>query len=352
MRRPFAVLASLVLLAGCSSAQTPTPTTAQDMTKSAPAPAPTRPITINFAGDVHFAEYVAALADDPQAFAQIAPALGDADLTMLNLETALTTRGTKEPKAYTFRIGPQALVPLHNAGVDVVSMANNHAADYGGVGLQDTLEAKGKSRLPIVGIGATDAEAFMPYIATVEGVSIAIIAADEVWDETTLAKYSAGPAKPGVANGFDRTRLVQAVKDARAKYDVVIVHEHWGIEEVTCPSARQAETVRVLAEAGADAVIGGHSHVPQGAGWAGSTFVGYGLGDFVWWRSEGPGARSGILQISIDPAKAKARAGNVVTSYNWRPVHVQTSGAPALTDDPIDRQEWADALACSGLTQR
>lgn len=360
MRRWLPLLACLAAVAGCTGHPTTTVSSAQagststpSVTVPSPTPTatPTRPITINFAGDVHFAEHVAALADDPQAFAGIAPALGDADLTVLNLETAITTRGTPEAKAYRFRIGSQALIPLKNAGVDVVSMANNHAADYGVVGLQDTLAAKATSPLPMIGIGATEEEAFTPYVATVNGVSIAIIAADEIWDETTLARYSAGVAKPGVANGFDRTRLVQAVKEARAAHDVVVVYEHWGVEEQNCPSPRQRETATLLAQAGADAIIGSHAHVPQGAGWQGSTFVGFGLGDFVWWRTGIPGSRAGILQITLDPVAAKAHQGNVVSSYRWRPTHVQPSGAPMLVDDPLDKKEWAAALACSGLAQ-
>lgn len=366
MRRPpllLSALASLALLAGCTvhpvvsgtgtSPVEPGPgTTASAPATPATSSATSAPITINLVGDVHFARWVEPLADDPQAFAGIAPVLGAADLTVANMETAITTRGAEEPKAWTFRTKPEAIIPLKNAGVDLLTMANNHAADYGPIGLQDTLAAKAGSPVPIIGIGADDAEAFAPWVASVRGTTIAFINADEIWDETTLAKFSAGPGKPGVANGYDRTRLVQAVREARASYDVVIVIEHWGVENTSCASPRQQETVRILAEAGADAVIGGHAHIPQGAGWMGPTFVGYGLGNFIWASYDHFSGRSGILQISVDPAKAKARKGDVVTSYTWRPVNVQPNGSPALTDDALNKQEWADSIACSGLAQR
>ncbi len=107
-------------------------------------PPPGRPrgrFTLAFAGDVHFAGRVASrLARNPRTvFAQAAPGLRRADLTMVNLETAITTGGVQQNKEFTFRAPPRALTALRDAGIDVATMANNHGADYGTPGLRDTL---------------------------------------------------------------------------------------------------------------------------------------------------------------------------------------------------------------------
>ncbi len=114
------------------------------------------PITLAFAGDVHFeGGSRAALSGGLSA---ITPALSRADLTTVNLETAVTARGDRETsKAYTFRAPTSAFATLKNAGVDVVTMANNHALDYGQVGLADSLAASREAALPVVGAGVDEA---------------------------------------------------------------------------------------------------------------------------------------------------------------------------------------------------
>ena len=74
--------------------------------------------------------------------------LRSADFTALNLETAITTRGTPQPKTFHFRAPPAAFTALRDAGIDLVTMANNHALDYGPVGLADTLAAARAARFP------------------------------------------------------------------------------------------------------------------------------------------------------------------------------------------------------------
>src|SRR5258705_1115947 len=98
---------------------------------STPAPPP---ITLAFGGDVHFAERTLALLDSPStAFGPISSVLSAADIAMVNLETAVTTGGTPEPKEYHFRAPPSAFAAVKAAGVDLVTLANNHSLDYGQV---------------------------------------------------------------------------------------------------------------------------------------------------------------------------------------------------------------------------
>ena len=168
----FAVIA--ILLSACGGTTTrmspndpadasPTQKRSSHTTPSAPARAekPRRAVTLAFAGDMHFELHLAALLEHPDgALGPIARTLADADLTMVNLESAIAERGTPEAKEleipsqrYHFRTSAAALDVLEAAGVDVVTMANNHGADYGPVGLEDTFKAIRTSPIPVVGIG-------------------------------------------------------------------------------------------------------------------------------------------------------------------------------------------------------
>lgn len=353
------VALGVLVLAGCTSgspASLPRSVASGKATRSTPpsrsAPtAPSRPsgeFTISFAGDVHFMDRVARrLAADPATvFAQAAPVLRRADLTMVNLETAITTGGQAQTKAFTFHTPPSALIALRDAGVDVATMANNHGADYGAAGLADSLAAIRSSKFPVIGIGRDAAQAFAPYRRTINGAKVAIIAADQVQDETTLRLFSAGASTPGVANAFS-PQLIQAVRTAKAQGYIVVVYLHWGTEYTTCPNPNQRTLAGQLADAGAAAVVGTHAHVLQGAGWRpDGTYVAYGLGNYLWWMSFGNNQDdNGVLTLTF-------RAGHVVKD-RFEPAHLDDRGVPVPATGAekarIDAQ-WAGDRGCAGLS--
>lgn len=136
-------------------------------------------------------------------------------------------------KQLLFATPPSGLTTLSNAGVDVVSLANNHGVDFGASG--PGADARGPGRLPVamVGIGANAAEAFAPSVHTVDGVSIAVLAATQLRDHDGLLR--AGEDKAGVASMEDPERLLAAVREAATTHDVVVVVPHWGVEKQTCP---------------------------------------------------------------------------------------------------------------------
>ncbi len=303
--------------------------------------------TVNFAGDVNFAERTAdRLAADPAtAFGVAAPGLADADLTVVNLETAITTGGAPEPKSFTFRAPPSALTALRAAGVDVASMANNHGADYGPVGLRDSIAAIAESGFPVIGLGADHAAATAPYRATINGVDVAIFAATAVHDHT-LEAWTAGSGSPGVASAFDPA-LVENVRSAAAAGDTVIVFLHWGTEYVSCPDDDQLQLADELTGAGAAAVVGAHAHVLQGAGWRpDGSYVAYGLSNYLWWRSFGNEQDdNGVLTLTFDGAR--------VTGARFAPSHLDDTGVPvpaAGAEAARINTQWAAARDCAGLS--
>lgn len=372
-QRPLALAAlTAALLAACSAAgttsatapQTTSPTSPTTGTSSAPtAPAAGQPtasateqavdaaagtpgtITLAFGGDVHFANQLAPRLDSPgDALSELRPYLATADLAMVNLETAITTRGSEQPKKFHFRAPATALDAVAGAGVDVVTMANNHAVDYGPRGLDDTLAARAASPVPVVGLGRDRADALEPAVLTARGVRVAFLGATQVPD-WTLATWSATPSRAGVASASDPARLAEAVKRARAQADVVVVYLHWGTDYTGCPNPLQRRTAAALSKAGADVVVGTHAHRVQGAGWLGETYVGYGLGNFVWWRRNSElDSRSGVLTLTLH--------GRRVVAERWTPLRVSADGIPRepeATESRRLQREWTDSRSCTGL---
>lgn len=308
-------------------------------------PDPDGTLTLAFGGDVHFASQLAALLDEPsKGLSELRPYLATADLAMVNLETAITTRGSEAPKKFHFRAPATALDALAGAGVDVVTMANNHAVDYGRQGLDDTLAARERSAVPVVGLGRDRDDALSPAVLTAEGLRVAFLGATQVPD-WTLATWPAGPGRAGVAAAADPARLAQAVREARRRADVVVVYLHWGTDYTDCPNPLQRRTAAALAEAGADVVVGTHAHRVQGAGWLGATYVDYGLGNFVWWRRNSEqDSRSGVLTLTLK--------GRRVVGERWTPMRVSSDGIPRVAAaGELDRLSdgWQESRRCTGL---
>ncbi len=301
-------------------------------------------VTLGFAGDVHFERHLAGLLDgSPEGrLGPITPALRSPDLMMVNLEAAITTRGEPEPKQYAFRASPQSLDVLASAGVDIVTMANNHGADYGALGLADTLAAIDASPIPVVGIGRNEREAFAPHRVRIRGTDIAVFGVSQR-QEHTFRNWSARSDRAGIATSIrPRPRLLRPVRRAAENGDLVVVYLHWGRELEACPTPVQREMAQALAEAGADVVVGTHAHVLLGAGWLGDTYVSYGLGNFIWYHNYRP--RSGVLTVTV-------RDGQVVAD-DFVPAMIGADGLPfpvAGDEAALERWRWERLRGCTGL---
>lgn len=314
--------------------------------RPAGAPAADGPeVTLAFAGDVNFMGRVAKLLDDPTtAFGPIVDTLASSDLTLLNLETPITRRGTAEPKRYLFRTDERAVTALRAAGVDAITLANNHTLDYGRTGLADTLDAARAGGLPTFGAGRNANEAFAPWRTTVRGVRIAVFGFSQVVD--LADQWAAEDDRSGIAMSFDEGRALAAVSAARATSDLVVVFPHWGTEGEQCPNRAQKYLARKLAAAGADVIVGAHAHVLQPDGWLGQTYVAYGMGNFLWYRTDPtPAAASaGVLKLTV--------RGRTVVRHALVPAVVSGTGQPVRTNGEIADQllkHHAELRECSGL---
>jgi poly-gamma-glutamate capsule biosynthesis protein CapA/YwtB (metallophosphatase superfamily) len=358
----LAAVLSLALLAGCSDrsepsaatgtatqatepATTATPPTSRPPVANGPRQPTGSPVTLAFGGDVHFEGVIASrLARDPAtAVGPIASVLRQADLAMVNLETAVTTRGSPAGKEFNFRAPPSAFTALAAAGVDLATMANNHGQDFGVVGLRDSLAAAEAARFKVVGIGQDADQAFRPHQVTIKGQRIALIGATQVLDASLATAWTAGPGKPGLASAYQEKRLLAAVRAARQASDTVVVFLHWGKERSTCPISRQRTLAPRLVAAGADVVVGSHAHVLVGSGFLNGAYVSYGLGNFVFYARGGLGAQTGVLTLTM--------RGRAVTGVRWTPA-VISGGVPVpLAGAAAQRAEasWRALRSCTGL---
>jgi poly-gamma-glutamate synthesis protein (capsule biosynthesis protein) len=314
---------------GTGSAPTSAGRTTAAPTTSMPARGPLgngTAVTISFAGDVHYEGALAAsLRTDPPSptLDGVQPVLSAADLTVVNLETAITTGGRKVAKEFNFRAPPSAIAALLTQGVDVIGMANNHALDYGQSGLADTLAAVGAVGAPVIGVGRDEAQAYRPFVATVHGQRIGVIDASQVINGDLVASWTATADHPGLASAKRVDRLLAEVRATRPRVDTLVVFLHWGTETQQCPNAAQLELAPQLVDAGADVVVGSHAHRILGGGFLGHAYVDYGLGNFQFIGGRSAGStESGILTVKV--------TGRRVDGAVWSPAHIDGGGRPHL----------------------
>ena len=302
--------------------------TAAAATRQAPTPPPVA--RLRFVGDVMLARSIGRriAGGDPAAiFDGVAMELRDADVTVVNLECAISAGGTPARKRYTFRAPPAAAATLADAGVDLAAVANNHAFDYGEAAFLDTLTALAAESIGALGGGGSAAEAHAGAVVAAGGLRIAFLAyaADFTegsgWRTTDAEATSSGP---GIAIG--RPEAVRDdVRRALDAADVAVVLMHAGVEGSVAPAADQRRIARAALDAGASLVVGSHPHVLQGAWHAGGSAVAWSLGNFVFDGFEGfYGGRatdSAILDVTLD--------GRGVARLEWLPV-ILVDGLPEV----------------------
>ncbi len=308
-------------------------------------------VTLAFGGDVHFpagSNLGDRLAADPAtALGDTVPALlSGADLSMVNLESALTDGNCPDPqpKQYVFDAPNTAITAFEHAGVTLITESNNHGEDCGPAGLQMAIQARAESGYPILGIGQNIAEAFTPYRVTVHGERIVIIAATQVIDSDLQETWTATASQPGLASAYEVGALVAAVEAARKTADTVIVYLHWGTELQACPNPLQEPLAQLLVQAGADIVVGTHAHVLLGGGYLGRAYVDYGLGNFAFYDNDPPENESGSLLITV--------TGRQIDAVTWRPAVIENDLPQPLTGEAatLALAAWNQARSCTDVT--
>lgn len=256
------------------------------------------PVRLVFAGDIMLDDGPGrAIEQGRDPLAPFAPILAAADYRIGNLECPVATVGKPlDSKIYNFRCHPRVLSVLKGR-FDALAVSNNHAGDYGQAAFLETLDHLKAAGIASFGGGRNLTEAHTPLWIEKRGLRIAVLG----YNEFKPRRFAAGPHWPGIAWSED-SHVVADIRAARAAgADVVIPFMHWGWEREPTPTERQRRLARLMIDAGADAVVGGHPHVTQGTETYRGKPVIYSLGNFVFDGFELPAAKIGwLLKMTVD----------------------------------------------------
>jgi hypothetical protein len=250
--------------------------------------------------------------------------VGSADIAIANFENPAPIEFRHHSKGTVFNADPALIKGLVDAGIDYVSIANNHIRDAGSAGILQTIDALDGWGLAHSGAGANLAAARTPAMLKAGGLTVAILGYD------TIAKsYWATPDRAGSAQ-LTAAAVREDVAAARAAgADLVIVFPHWGTEYKATPFAGQQELARICIDAGADMVIGNHAH------WAGAVEVykgkpiWYALGNFIFDQTWSEPTMEGItLELTFD--------GTRLVQVHMRPHIILDKAQPNFMDPSGD----------------
>lgn len=263
---------------------------------------------------------------------QVADVLRGADFTCGNLESPITSQAQSTPgksaasirarQNFIFKAPPEYAAPvLSAAGYDCLLLANNHAMDYCGAGLLDTLSALEGADLAYCGGGRDAAQAAQGCVVRAGGLDIGVLA----YSLIVPVASRAGSNSPGI-NALSK-RFEPALRDSiaalRQQADVVVVACHWGKEGSRTPAAYQREIARACIDAGATLVIGSHPHVLQGVELYHGGVIAYSLGNFVFCGAAAQ-VESAVLRVELD--------GTQISRVELKPVWVK-HGQPQPSSD-------------------
>jgi len=222
-----------------------------------------------------------------------------ADVLLLNNEFAYTNSATPlAGKMYVFRSPPENVEILAEMGCDIAYLANNHVYDFGAAGLSDTLQTLRDAEIAYIGAGMDIDEASRPVYFIAGGRKIAYIGAGCI-ERYTVYTPGASETSPGIfrADEVNNELLLELISAAAERSDYVIVKLHWGIESTTVLEDYQRTLGQMCIDVGADAVIGSHPHVLQGAQFYNGAPIIYSIGNFWFSRTN---VYTCLLQLIID----------------------------------------------------
>ncbi|HHV79486.1 MAG TPA: CapA family protein [Firmicutes bacterium] len=272
-----------------------------------------REVVIRVVGDLMFARGTAkAMAEKGTLYPveKVAPVLASADIAIANLESPVGVSGEPIPgKLIWFRAPPASMEAIKYAGIDAVTLANNHILDYDTPLLKETISLLDAAGIVHAGAGANISEARRPAIVERKGLRIALLGCSEFanpnlfWSRSYPRTFLATEDQAGTAPIQD-----QMIKDdiarARKLADIVLVAFHWGQEYVNYPQSYFGrdlrEIARVAIDAGADAVLGFHPHAIQGIEIYKGKPIAYSLGNFVMDQKRPVTRESMILELHAD----------------------------------------------------
>lgn len=293
------------------------------------------PIQLIFAGDILLDGFVGdqiAKFGVNYPFAKVAPVLKKADMAFANLESPVSIRGTPSDKMFVFRSQPKALEGLVYAGIDGVSLANNHILDYGKVAMLDTLTHLDRYKIGHTGAGKNSKEAFTPYIQTIQDRKIAVLGVSRVLSNPS---WYAGSNNAGAASAYAMEPMLSEIKKSSKTNDFTIVYIHWNEEFKDYPEKYARTMAKQMIDSGADIIIGAHSHCLMGIEYYKGKPIFYSLGNFVFNRS----TRGGDKTLHSMLVNIEIKDDSTITS-KVTPIKI-ISGQPNFMNDKYNKETIA-----------
>ena len=309
---------------------------------------PTAPpiTTLLFTGVIVPARCVQATLDEngnpDYLYEEVRHLIAGADLAVGVLNASMSDRVTQTGCARTFQLVGRSnnAGAAQRAGFDLMSVATNHIKDCGKMkswcdfALLDTLDNLRRAGIQTVGAGKDLAEALQPVVFTINGVRFGFVSlGDRKMDENIFAR----PDYPGIAN-LTPENLQTAMSQVRKIADVVIALPHWGTEYNSIPSMLQRQQAQELIDAGADLIVGNHTHVVQAIDEIDRIPVFFGLGNFVFDQDLREQRQGVILLVKFQ--------GTKYLGYELIPTRVYPDGrvhiaVPAEATEVLERIQFA-----------
>ncbi|MFM7447764.1 MAG: CapA family protein [Leptolyngbyaceae cyanobacterium] len=255
-------------------------------------------VSLMFGGDVTLSDaFAEAIGTDyPRALSQM-DETRKVDLAMVNLEGPLTRSTEAMSKQFNFKADPAAVDVLKSGGIDLVTLANNHAMDYQTAGLVETMQTLDNAGILHLGAGRNLEEARRPEIIDVKGQRIAYLA---YYGE----EYAAGANSAGT-NPILEERIAQDIKAIRPQVDWVVINYHWGQELAEYPADWQVQLAHFTVDQGADVVVGHHPHVLQGAELYKGRPIAYSLGNFIFGGNSRSDYDTAVMRVALKDQQMK-----------------------------------------------
>ena len=263
---------------------------------------PTSTATITFTGDVMLDRRIRRL-HHPDGYQALAPSftphLYDADIAVANLEGPITHHRSisvrskiGSPANTRFTFAPKSTAFLLHHGIDLVSLGNNHATDFGMAGVRTTEQILRQKNIGIIGSPRTPLQTYSRHV---RGIDLGFIAYNQ-FGGTTLSS------------------VASRIEQLDNTHDWVIVYAHWGSEYTQDPTPAQRRAARRLANAGADIIVGSHPHVIQHSKTVNGARVYYSLGNFIFDQYWNKRVRCGAV-VTLTFSQNEVRNTRIRTSY-------------------------------------
>jgi len=252
-------------------------------------------LSLLFGGDVMLDRGIENIIEDQRynwmyPFEQVVQETQRADLAFVNLEGPVSDAGQDRKNLYSFRMNPASMNALLGAGIDVVSLANNHIGDFGREALEDTMRRLHRAQIAYTGAAWNSTELLEPTIRMVKGRRIGFLAFTDVGPDW----LSADDALSGIAIA-SATYVEDTVRQASKKVDILVVSFHFGNEYEARPTKRQQLLARTAIDAGARIIIGHHPHTVQSIEEYRNGVIAYSLGNFIFDQNFSEETSEGLL---------------------------------------------------------